>query len=362
MKFRLRSLAQSIRTRMKRFASEASGTVAVTFAAVTLPTMFLIGAAIDYSRVGPGSTQIQTALDSALLAGVIAPPGSQIATAQAAFATQTALATGNFTASFTLNDDNSLSGTASGSVPTAFMGITRLRSLSVAASGKATPPQTPSIVVFQLTAAYGYYWKSVELYIHKPGDSADTLMASYVYQPVDMTGGGGNGTGTTTATFNVNGVMTSNAVTTPVNIGSAYDNIYLKMTVYSDGCGAGMAPNPNYPQTGYQKNFQCVTSGTKVNGSKVTKSASPVYYSTNNATTAHNLFIGTPSVALPNNKVPNIFTLIPCNKTIQHAWEDTPYYDANSWSHQDIFFNVSASSCGRNSNYPTSGQAARLVQ
>lgn len=362
MKIRLTSLLAGLRARMNRFASDAKGTVAVTFSVVTLPTIFLVGASIDYSRIGPGAAQLQSALDSALLAGVIAKPGTQVDTARAAFATQIALASGSYTAQFTLNADNTLSGTASGTIPTAFMGITRLAGLSVAASGKAKPPETPSTVVFQLTAAYGYYWKSVELYIHKPGDRADTLMASYIYQPVDMTGGGGNGTGTTTATFNVNGTMTSNAVTTPVNLGTAYDNIYLKMTVYDDGCGPGMAPNPNYPQTGYQKNFQCVTSGTKVNGSKVTKSSTPAVYSTNDATTAHNLFIGMPSVQLPNNKVPNIFTLIPCNGSIQHAWEDTPYYNASSWSHKDIFFLVSASSCGRNANYPASGATARLVQ
>jgi hypothetical protein len=164
----------------------------------------------------------------------------------------------------------------------------------------------------------------------------------------------------------VNGLMTPNAVTTPVIVGSLYDKIYLKMTVYSDGCGPGQAPNPNTPMNSNQNNFQCVTSGSTVNNKTVKKSASPTVFSTNDAATARNLFIGDPEVDLPANKIPNIFTLIPCGVTIQHAWEDTAYGPGpnpdQNWAQQDIFFKVKATACGINPNYPSAGATARLIQ
>ncbi|MCO5086040.1 MAG: Tad domain-containing protein [Methylobacteriaceae bacterium] len=350
------------RLRLSAFSRDAEGSVAVLFALIVLPVMLFVGAALDLSRTGPATVNLQTALDSAVLAGV-KRPGEQVAVAQRQFAA----ATGDkpyqsVSATFTLNPDNTLTGVANATIKTAIMSLARVNSFSLAARSKAKPPQTPSVVAFQLTAGYGWYWKRVELFIHKPGDASDTVMASYTYQPTDMTGQAGRGTGTVSALFNLKGVMTAHAVMTPVNIGSAYDNIYLKMTVFSDGCGPSEAPNPNTPMAWNENDFQCVTSGTKINKKTVTKTASPAYYSTNDAATARNLFVGNPSVGLPANQVPNIFTLIPCGPPIQHAWEDTPFYDATSWSQQDIFFRVQATTCTTNTNYPSGSGAAQLIQ
>jgi len=351
------------RIHLGAFRRDTHASVAITFALTALPVMMLVGAALDYSRTGPAAVNLQAAIDSAVLAGV-KTSGNQVAVAQRQFAA----ATGDkpyhtASAAFTLNADNTLTGVATATIKTAIMSIARVNTFALTARSKAKPPQTPSVVVFQLTAGYGWYWKRVELFIHKPGDSSDTVMAAYTYQPTDMTGQAGRGTGTTTAMFNVNGVMTANSVSTPVPIGSTYDNIYLKMTVFSDGCGPTEAPNPNTPMASNENDFQCVVSGTKVNKKVVTKSTSAAYYSTNDAATARNLFVGNPSVGLPANQVPNIFTLIPCGPAIQHAWEDTPDGPGSqSWQKQDIFFNVQATVCATNTNYPSGSGSAQLVQ
>ena len=74
-----------------------------------------------------------------------------------------------------------------------------------------------------------------------------------------------------------------------------------------------------------------------------TKSATPNVYSTNSASTAQYLFVN--GVQLAANSTPTIFTLLPCNQTSTHAWED-----GGGWSQQDIFFSV-ATTCSANPNY-----------
>ena len=358
-----------------RFRRDARGNVAVMFVLAALPVMFVVGAAVDYNRTGPATANLQAALDSALLAGVMAN-GTQVATAQKQFAA--AVATEPFqnaSASFTLNADKTLSGAASAAVKTSVMAIANYSTMPINAAGAAQPGQprqTPSVVSFTLTGAYGWYWKEVDLYVRHPGDESDTLEASYTYQPTDTSGEDGRGTGTTSAQFNVNGVMTPNAISTPVTLGDSYNKVYLKMTVYSDGCGPKMAAP--VPLGSNETNFTCVQADvpieTGVNRrdrpryATYEKTAGPAYYSTDDPSTAHNLFIGDPEIDLPDDAKPDIFALIPCGATVQHSWEDTPWGDPRpgSWSTQDIFFNVSATSCQTNANYPATSGVPRLIR
>ena len=138
------------RLRLSAFSRDAEGSVAVLFALIVLPVMLFVGAALDLSRTGPATVNLQTALDSAVLAGV-KRPGEQVAVAQRQFAA----ATGDkpyqsVSATFTLNPDNTLTGVANATIKTAIMSLARVNSFSLAARSKAKPPQTPSVVAFQL--------------------------------------------------------------------------------------------------------------------------------------------------------------------------------------------------------------------
>ena len=350
------------------FASDTSGSTTAMFAVSAVAAMALMGAGIDYGRAVGAHAKLQNAVDQAMLAALQAPATTRLSVANSIL--NAALAGSGLSASWsiapTVTANGALTGTATGTLSSVMNGLTGVTQLVTSATSTVaySKASVPSNVVFALTGGYGWYWKEIDLFVHQPGASADTLLASYVYQPVDLSGGGGRGTGTLTANFNINGVMTGNAVSTPVVLGSTYDNIYLKMTVYSDGCGPNMAPTTS--QSGSTTNYSCIASGTKVQTGEnwwgqatyttYTKSASPAYYATNDPNTAHNLFIGNPEVDLPNNAVPSIFTLLPCGQTVQHAWEDTPWANPlpGSWSTQDIFFNVQATSCAQNANYQSS--------
>ncbi len=342
-------------SRLAGFARDVRGTISAAFALTGLVATLLVGASIDYSRNVSVQQKLQAAVDAAMLAAL-----------QASAANRTTVATqvlnaslGNtgivasWTSGPTVNGDGSLSGTAQGTVPTYFMKIAQINNMTTTASATVELPaaSVASNVTFSLTGAYGWWWKQVDLYVHVAGAASDTLLASYVYQPYNLSASSGRGTGTTSASFLTSGAMVTGPVATGVNLGSNYDNAYLKMTVYTDGCGPGMA---GYTTSVSGSTIQnCVASGTKVQTgtnyygqptyTTYTKSATATAYSTNSATTAQYLFVN--GVQLAANAVPTIFTLLPCDQTSTHAWED-----GGGWAQQDIFFSV-ATTCAANSNY-----------
>src|SRR5688572_26500359 len=52
-----------------RFRRDAAGTILPTFALTMIPVMTAVGAAVDYSRANNVRSKLQTALDTAVLAG-----------------------------------------------------------------------------------------------------------------------------------------------------------------------------------------------------------------------------------------------------------------------------------------------------
>ncbi|MFT4097502.1 MAG: pilus assembly protein [Rhodoblastus sp.] len=329
----------------REFANDRRGSLSIAFAMTGLVATMLVGASIDYSRSIGMQQKLQSAVDTAMLAAVQASAANRNSVATQAL--NASLANSGISATWTtsprLNGDGTMSGAVRGSLPTVFMSIAQVNSMTASASStvEIPVPQTASNVTFSLTGAYGWWWKQVDLYIHTVGAASDTLLASYVYQPSNLSGAGGRGTGTTTALFLSNGSMVSGNVDTPVAMGSGYDNAYLKMTVYTDGCGPGMAGYTTTSNGSTQQN--CVVSGTKVGRTTYNKSASPAVYSTNDTGTAKYLFVN--GVELANGATPTIFTLLPCNQTSTQAWED-----GGGWAQQDIFFNVTTV-CASNSNY-----------
>jgi Flp pilus assembly protein TadG len=135
-----------------RFLPVRDGNVAVIFALAMIPLIGAIGAAVDYSKANDVKTQLQKALDAAVLAGVTQTSSQQVATATAVF-------NGDFTgryssvasAAFIQNADNSLSGTATSSVKTSFLPVIGLSSIDVSAAATAMPgPQSTSPVCILL--------------------------------------------------------------------------------------------------------------------------------------------------------------------------------------------------------------------
>jgi hypothetical protein len=360
--------------RTRRFCREDAGQVAIIFGLTAAAAAFSMGAAIDYTRAVGARSKLQASVDAALLAATKAPAAQRVSAATTIL--QAHLAGSGISATWrvspSLNADGSITGVAAGSISTTALGIARITELPVAASATAKivqkTVQSPASMTFTLTGASGWYWKEVDLYTHLPGATSDMLLASYIYQPTNLNN---SGTGTVTAQFSsgVGSGMLAGPVDTPVSLGSGYDKAYLVMTVYSDGCAPGYGPKyPNFgSNSSYWNPFVCLPVGstwtststnrygqTVTTTNTVTKTTSPVQYSTDDAATAHNLFVN--DVALPNNVKPNFFSLFNCGQTTTHDWEDTPWGNPlpGTWSQQDIHFTI-ASTCAANTNIAGAG-------
>lgn len=382
-----------------KFFKNHDGNVAVIFALVLVPIMGLLGAAIDYSRGAQAQARMRSALDAAALAAAAAPDANRTSVGQSYLASnlQSADISG-VTSSFVMNADGALIAKASGSIDAYVTGVLGVKSMSISASvtvgSIATPPKE---LTFTAIAAQGWYWKQVDLIIQHAGTTEEATLASYVYQPRSQA----TTPGTLSAKYNDGlGNMVADSLSKKLTFPANYQNLYLKMTVYPDGCGPGMVP----AHDSTSRVFKCAVAGasytktTTANGKTVTtpakeahKTANPDIYTTNpklktSATSAHNLFVQDMSAAsvanniltngklirnatinggtykmamMPNGQTPTIFDILPCPSPpsgLMQQWEDTNWNGKGSspppsWEAQDFTFNVNSSSCASNSNY-----------
>jgi Flp pilus assembly protein TadG len=150
--------------RVVRFRRDATGNVVLSFAIALLPILALVGAAIDYTVMNRQRSRIQAALDEAILAGSIAgkhtlDSGSgQTAAIAAANDAAAKFFSGNTVGiatspsiSFTMSGLNlSGTGSASASVPTAFLEVAGYPSLSFTVASKAASAAQPYLNVYLL--------------------------------------------------------------------------------------------------------------------------------------------------------------------------------------------------------------------
>lgn len=450
-------------TRAAAFRRDSRGNVAIVFGLSAIPAMLAVSAGVDYARFTSRQAAIQAAIDGAVLAG-LQQAGSgtpnndrtraMISAALANFGdinltqgTSTAVSTGG-TTTITASNGNTCaySGTitpqtstcanttltytaGTGSTPASYQvtisgnfsqalgSVFGSAPFSKTAVAKAGSSSAPSSTQFKLNQASGWYAKTVKVYIHNKSATSDTLLASYTYQPTDLTqsnsftGGGGIGNVTATFTDGTTAVWDSSGnvisgTNESVSLGTTYDNAYLTMDVYTDGCPSGKTPDPRYANS----SFTCVASGTSFTSSnsqasqfpnntgnmtltntasqtttgtcyswyygsyscqqttytytwQVTKQASAVTYSTADPTAANHLFVmnsnrastSADDMPLGTSQPISLFTMIPCGKTVYHSWEDTPWSSTQaytgSWAAQDIYFQVSGTVCSVNANY-----------
>ena len=136
-RFRFPPLPNRVRT----FGAAKDGNVAMVFGLALLPLMTGVGAAVDYSRANAGRAAMQSALDSALLAGAKDGSDSWTTVALKVFKTNVA---GKIPSvgepSFKKDDDDGVtySGSVSGSIPSSILGVIGIDAIDVTAAGKAT--------------------------------------------------------------------------------------------------------------------------------------------------------------------------------------------------------------------------------
>ena len=116
------------------------------FALSALPVIAAIGAAVDFSKVNDVKSQMQNALDAAVLAGVTQASASQVSMATAVFAADFDAKYGtSSTPSFTQNADGTLSGTASTSVSMSFLSALQVPPFALTVNSTATPGRQATV-------------------------------------------------------------------------------------------------------------------------------------------------------------------------------------------------------------------------
>src|ERR1051326_32132 len=138
---------------------QCRGSAVPIFAVSLVPIMGLVGAATDFSRANNVRSQMQGALDAAILAGAKDDTASWTQTPQNTFsALFQAKGISANTPSFVLNGDGSFTGSTSASVPMDFLGSLGISTMNVRASATAmlapTSPQSEyCLLALNLTAA-----------------------------------------------------------------------------------------------------------------------------------------------------------------------------------------------------------------
>ena len=142
-----------------RFLRHRRGSSIPTFAVTLIPMMALVGAATDYSRANNIRSQMQNALDAAVLAGARDDTASWTQTAQNVFqAMFQPTGISGASPSFVLNGDGSFTGNVTATVPMDFLGSLGISSMNVRANSTAmlapTSPQSEyCLLALNLTAA-----------------------------------------------------------------------------------------------------------------------------------------------------------------------------------------------------------------
>lgn len=115
---------RDLRNLFNEFCRAREGNLGVIFVFAAIPVIGAIGAAVDFSKISEVRTQMQNALDAAVLAGVTQASADQVSTAGKVFDGDFSGKFGTTaTRSFTQNTGGSLSGTATTSVSWSFMSV-----------------------------------------------------------------------------------------------------------------------------------------------------------------------------------------------------------------------------------------------
>ncbi|HTO62159.1 MAG TPA: TadE/TadG family type IV pilus assembly protein [Bradyrhizobium sp.] len=136
----IRSAFEGVRHLVAEFGRAREGNLAVIFSLAAIPIIGAMGAAVDFSTANDVKTQLQNALDAAVLAGATQTSAKQVSIATAVFNGDFVTKYGNTgSASFTQNANGSLSGTATSTVQMSFMAMLGKTSMVVNAAATATP-------------------------------------------------------------------------------------------------------------------------------------------------------------------------------------------------------------------------------
>ncbi|TGP24409.1 MULTISPECIES: TadE/TadG family type IV pilus assembly protein [unclassified Mesorhizobium] len=350
------------------FVRSQNGSMMPIMVIMTIPLLIAVGFSVDYTSAVTTRSNMQNALDAAILS--ITTMETTTSKADRQVALQQAYAANNGDGTVTLQSvDVAADGTASFSataaypMPTNFMTIANIKTVAigVGASVRKTPALTQAD--FKVTKVSGYWNKTMYLYGTKFAQTnAQSLMKiDYKYVPYQFTYKVGTKSYTvsepkgygTTSVYTVNG-------TTQTQVQQQTCTTTGSLTAFSNppaGSIPGSVKDSKSGKTIYF-NTTCATTTYPANGagaaidvSQMDKlylqmdvpSGNPQTLKSDDAATSNRLYIGTSETDMPEvatgEKV-DIFSAVPCNQTSYQAWEDGGNPVPADVSNADFFYNV----------------------
>jgi Flp pilus assembly protein TadG len=127
---------------VKNFYRAESGVVGVTFGLMLVPMLLMVGVTVDYTRATKAKSQLQEALDSAVVAGATAS-SNNLSAAQSVFNSNKPASPqwSNVNVSFNISSTG-ITGTASLQYPAAFMKLLGVQTVNIGATSSAGFPSS----------------------------------------------------------------------------------------------------------------------------------------------------------------------------------------------------------------------------
>ena len=348
----------------KRFLASRNGSFMPMMALLTIPLLAAVGFSVDYTSAVTTRSDMQNALDAAIISITTMPITTSLSDRQAALQQAYAANDGQGAATLvSVNVDTfgtaTFKASATFPMPTNFMQIARINTVQVGVGSAVR--KTPALVqtTFQVTKVSGYWNKSMYLYGTQFGQAnalslmrVDYTYNGYTYGTNKV--GEPKGYGTTTV-YTINGstqTKVQQQVCTTTGQTSAFKNpptgsipgtaTSSGKTIYFNTTCA----NTFYPANGAGAVIDVSQMDKLYLEMDVPSAASrgqPTKLQSNDQATSNRLYLGTTPTNMAEvatGLIVDIFTAVPCGQLSYQAWEDGGNDVPADVSNADFFYNV----------------------
>ncbi|RWL95228.1 TadE/TadG family type IV pilus assembly protein [Mesorhizobium sp.] len=329
------------------FVRSESGSMMPIMMMITIPLLLAVGFSVDYTSAVTTRSNMQNALDAAIISITTLPTttskGDRQTALQQAYAANSGLGTATLTGvNVDADGTATFSATASYPMPTNFMQIARINTVDVGVGSSVR--KTPALVqsTFKVTKVSGWWNKTMTLYGTKFGETTPKPLMTITYTYNGY--GDPKGYGTTTVST-INGststVVQQQACTTKT-VGN-FNNLAAGTITQTDSNGkkyATTCADTFYPANG---------SGAVIDVSQMDQlylqmdvpSGNPKVLKSNDPSTSNRLYIGDSKdnmPEVPTGQVVDIFSAVPCGQAGYQAWEDGGNPVPADVSNADFFY------------------------
>ncbi|WP_318014102.1 TadE/TadG family type IV pilus assembly protein [Mesorhizobium sp. BH1-1-5] len=335
---------------VRQLLARRDGSIMPMMAILSIPLVAAIGFSVDYTSAVTTRSDMQNALDAAIISITTLPTTTSFTDRQAAlqqaYAANIQQSTGTATLTgvkIAFDGTATFTATASYPMPTSFMQIARINTVQVGVGSSVR--KTPALVqtTFRVTKVSGYWAKTMTLWGTKFGQTAAQKLMTVTYTYNGYGDPKGYGTSVVDTVDGSTSTTVQKQVCTTGTLKSLQKSVPSGTAIQTDSYGTS---------------YYCVDTFTPANGagavidvSQMDKlylemkvpSGNPQTLQSNDPTTSNRLYIGTSPTNMPEvatGQTVDIFTAVPCGQTGYQAWEDGGSAVPAPVSNADFFYTV----------------------